>query len=166
MNKMRFFLTTFMLVQTSLTFSIDQLLNAIRSNDVKQVEKLLADEKSFTIEQRKQLLHAVQELISTYKSKSESIFRSEIDLIRIAGGGTAAALGLGWGLRGVIGTLYQGVLGKTSATLWSAAKACLGVGMVVGGAWQVYLGVLRSSALGNLQKAYEVEKLVDTAVLK
>ncbi len=166
MNKIRFFLTAFMLVNTSLTFSIDQLLSAIKSNNVKQVEELLKNETALTKEQKKQLLHEVQELISTYKSKSESIFRSETDLMRIGFGGTAAVLGLGWGLRGVFGTLWQGIQGKTTATLWSAAKACLGAGMVVGGAWQVYLGTLRSSALGNLHKAYEIEELVNAAVFK
>jgi hypothetical protein len=73
---------------------MQELVEAIKQNDLNKVKELLHYQKPFIKEQETELLKVVQESIHICQDKTQSLLKSSKDLRKILGGTLAIAVGI------------------------------------------------------------------------
>lgn len=149
-----------------------KLILAMERLDIDAVKKLLENEHPLTIERKTEILKLAHKNTKFYRSKSKSLFSSNVDMMRFFGGffgtylGSAISIGSAWGafLHRLASSPYDsdtphGFSPRKISRILTVVSVIAGAVSAVS-CWQMRKGWGLESALNRLDKAVYIENIV------
>lgn len=169
--------STLALVSASALKCSPKLLDAIEAQDIEEVKHLVKNHETLTVDQKEKCLKAAHEIVQECKEKTESLFRSGYDLLKVGVGGF-------FGVFSTLGALGNLVVGLNAESLWknnpelhekytfeqikiAKKRTLIASGVNAGIAalswWLFSRGWTMNSAHSALDKARKIEKHIEEA---